>query len=154
MKGSCIVMTVNGFMTEQAWLEMAPSMIAGIRAMPVIVDNPDWWVLLILDGFGAHFMNLEVYIPDDPCLYVAFNLTLHLLRTGDGDVPERKDTSRQGRGGFISCEPELRSGIYLAALPLPRLIINGSHIRRSSLRTPNAICRKLRGRTRPTCVVV
>mmetsp|Transcript_64374 Transcript_64374/g.88418 ORF Transcript_64374/g.88418 Transcript_64374/m.88418 type:complete len:337 (+) Transcript_64374:411-1421(+) len=29
---------------------------------------------------------------------------------GDGDVPERKDTSRQGGGGFISCEPELRSG--------------------------------------------
>lgn len=66
--GSCIVMTANGFMTEEAWLKMTPSMIDGIRNMPVIKNNPDWWVLLILDGFGAHFMNLEVNnTKRDPC---------------------------------------------------------------------------------------
>jgi hypothetical protein len=52
--GSVIVMTKTGFMTEDAWVEMAPSQAAGIRAMPGIVNNPGWWVLVIVDGFGPH----------------------------------------------------------------------------------------------------
>ena len=34
--GSTIVMTDSGYMTEEAWRECAPSVIAGIRNMPVI----------------------------------------------------------------------------------------------------------------------
>jgi hypothetical protein len=52
--GSTIVMTPTGYMTEDAWLEMAPTIADGIRAMPVICDRPDWWVMKIIDGFGPH----------------------------------------------------------------------------------------------------
>ena len=41
-------------MTEEAWVEIAPSIVYGIRQMPVIRDNPDWWVIHIVDGFGPH----------------------------------------------------------------------------------------------------
>lgn len=58
-KGSTIVMTPTGYMTEEAWIEMAPSIADGIRAMPVIVDNPDWWVVKIIDGFGPHTSSLK-----------------------------------------------------------------------------------------------
>jgi hypothetical protein len=53
-EGSTIVMTPTGYMTEEAWLEMAPTIASGIRKMPIICDNPDWWVLKTIDGFGAH----------------------------------------------------------------------------------------------------
>ena len=52
--GSTLVMTPTGYMTEEAWVEIAPSIAAGIRQMPVIRDNPDWWVLKVIDGFGPH----------------------------------------------------------------------------------------------------
>jgi hypothetical protein len=47
-------MTPTGYMTEEAWVEMAPSMAGGIRKMPVISSNPDWWVVKVIDGFGPH----------------------------------------------------------------------------------------------------
>ena len=28
--------------------------VAGYRMMPIVVDNPDWWMVEIMDGFGAH----------------------------------------------------------------------------------------------------
>ena len=52
-------MTPTGYMTEDAWLEMAEETAAGIRAMPVICDNPDWWVIKIIDGFGPHTSSVE-----------------------------------------------------------------------------------------------
>ena len=57
--GSSIVMTPTGYMTEGAWLEMAAGTAAGIRAMPVICDNPGWWVVKIIDGFGPHTSSVE-----------------------------------------------------------------------------------------------
>ena len=62
--GSTIVMTPTGYMTEEAWLEMAPSIASGIRQVPVVVDNPDWWTLKMIDGFGAHTSSekaMEIY---------------------------------------------------------------------------------------------
>lgn len=62
--GSTIVMTKTGYMTEEAWLEMAEKTAAGIRSMPVIADNPDWWVIKIIDGFGPHTSSpaaMEIY---------------------------------------------------------------------------------------------
>jgi hypothetical protein len=57
-------MTDTGYMTEAAWLEMAPAIADGIREMPVISDRSDWWVLKIIDGFGAHTSSakaMEIY---------------------------------------------------------------------------------------------
>jgi hypothetical protein len=62
--GSSITMTPTAFMTEKAWVEMAPARAAGIRSMAVIRDHPDWWVVEVLDGFGPHFSSpvaLKVY---------------------------------------------------------------------------------------------
>ncbi|KAJ1449690.1 hypothetical protein M885DRAFT_590330 [Pelagophyceae sp. CCMP2097] len=57
--GSSPHMTPTGFMTEVAWVAMAKHQVAGIRAMPVIYDNPDWWVTLIVDGSGPHIMRIK-----------------------------------------------------------------------------------------------
>ena len=50
--GSTIVMTDSGYMTEEAWRECAPSVIAGIRNMPVIKDNPNWSFMLSVALFN------------------------------------------------------------------------------------------------------
>ena len=33
-----------GYMAEEAWVEMAEDQAKGIRAMPSICDNPEWYV--------------------------------------------------------------------------------------------------------------
>lgn len=58
--GSTIAMTPNAYLTDDAWNEVAPSICAGIHSMPVIKDNPDWWVLEVVDGYGSHVNNLDV----------------------------------------------------------------------------------------------
>ena len=57
--GSAVIMTPSAFMTDAAWLEFTPSLIKGIRSMPYIVDHPDWWVRMTLDGFGSHVNKVE-----------------------------------------------------------------------------------------------
>jgi hypothetical protein len=57
--GSTIVMTPTGYMTEEAWVELAPKMAGGIRAMPIVRDNPEWWVIKIIDGFGPHTSSID-----------------------------------------------------------------------------------------------
>ena len=52
-------MTENAYMTEEAWEGMAPSIVKGYRALPVVKDNPQWWMIEIFDGFGAHLTNLN-----------------------------------------------------------------------------------------------
>ena len=52
-------MTDNGFMTEAAWVQLTPSMAAGVRSLPVVQQMPDWWTLKIVDSFGAHTSSLE-----------------------------------------------------------------------------------------------
>jgi hypothetical protein len=32
---------------------MTPSIVKGYRALPVVKDNPQWWMIEIFDGFGA-----------------------------------------------------------------------------------------------------
>ena len=46
-------------MTKETWNEISKSIVPGIRAMPYIKANPDWWVLEIFDGFGAHLLDKE-----------------------------------------------------------------------------------------------
>ena len=57
-KGSTIVMTENAFMTDAAWEEMADTIVTGYRSLPIVRDNPQWWMIEIFDGFGAHLNNL------------------------------------------------------------------------------------------------
>ena len=57
--GSTICMTKNAYMTEEAWEEMTPSIVKGYRVLPVVKDNPQWWMIEIFDGFGAHHTNLN-----------------------------------------------------------------------------------------------
>jgi hypothetical protein len=56
--GSILVMTPNGYMTEEAWVKIAPSIASGIRN---IVDkhNPEWWALKVVDGYVPHTTSLE-----------------------------------------------------------------------------------------------
>ena len=51
-------MTPTGYMTEDAWVELAPSMAAGIRQLPIICEAPDWWVVKFVDGFGPHVSSI------------------------------------------------------------------------------------------------
>jgi hypothetical protein len=50
-------MTKNAYMTEEAWEKMTPSIVKGYRNSPVVKDNPQWWMIEIFDGFGAHLTN-------------------------------------------------------------------------------------------------
>ena len=57
--GSTVCMTPTGFMTEEAWVEISPKMVEGIRALDIIRENPQWWVLKIIDGFGPHTSSID-----------------------------------------------------------------------------------------------
>jgi hypothetical protein len=58
-EGSTIVMTESTFMTTEAWEKMTPSMCAGLRKINKYVKaNPQWYMLEIFDGFGAHLASL------------------------------------------------------------------------------------------------
>lgn len=56
--GSTVMMTESGFMTDEAFDLAAPKLAAGIRALRVVRDHPDWWLLLSGDGFHAHKFTL------------------------------------------------------------------------------------------------
>ena len=51
---SVVVMTPNAYLTDEAFDQLVPSLCKGIRAMPVVKDHPDWWLVLSMDGFGSH----------------------------------------------------------------------------------------------------
>ena len=59
--GSTIAMTPNGYMTEEAWVELAPRIADGMRK---IVDkhNPEWWALKVLGGYLPHTTSLEAML--------------------------------------------------------------------------------------------
>ena len=46
-------------MTTETFEEITPKIVHGIRSMPFIKENPQWWVLEIFDGFGAHLLSLK-----------------------------------------------------------------------------------------------
>ena len=70
-------MTENGFMTDEAWDELAEDLARGIRALPIIKDHPTWWVFFTLDGFHAHKMTLKAQ------LIFAKYLLMILIEEGD-----------------------------------------------------------------------
>jgi hypothetical protein len=51
-------MTENAFMTVDAWYRMTPNIILGLRNInKYVAANPQWWLLEIFDGFGAHLLS-------------------------------------------------------------------------------------------------
>ena len=58
-EGSTIAMTETDYMTEDAWIEIAPKIATGIRKLLVIRDMPDWWAVKFVDGFGPHTSSLK-----------------------------------------------------------------------------------------------
>jgi hypothetical protein len=58
--GSTIIMNPTDFMTEEAWEEATPHIVKGLRnADPVVVANPQWWMLKVFDCFGPHTSSLK-----------------------------------------------------------------------------------------------
>ncbi len=49
----------NAYINEDAWEEMAPSLVEEYRSLPVMCDNLQWWTIEMFDGFGAHLNNLS-----------------------------------------------------------------------------------------------
>eukprot|EP00956_Cyclotella_meneghiniana_P037992 scaffold147505_cov79-Cyclotella_meneghiniana.AAC.1 len=49
-------------MTNAAWIEISKKIVEGYRKLPYVVDNPQWWVLELVDGFNAHIFNHEANV--------------------------------------------------------------------------------------------
>ena len=54
VEGSDIIMTPGAFMTDEAWAELVPKLVKGLRSVRVVRDYPDAWVLISWDGFKSH----------------------------------------------------------------------------------------------------
>ena len=55
-----VTMTDNGYMSFEAWEELTPNMVKGIRNFPIIRYAPaHFCVLKIIDGFGPHSSSLK-----------------------------------------------------------------------------------------------
>ena len=54
LTGSTVIMTPRYYMTNVAWIQLAPIVCKGVCYMTVIFDHPDWWVMLSLDGYYIH----------------------------------------------------------------------------------------------------
>ena len=114
VKGSTVVMTANGFMTEAAWIEMAPSIAAGIRAMPVICDHPDWWVVKIIDGFGAHTSSLkamEIYNDHKIILLKEEGDTSQVCQAYDQEVAKADKRSMRDSLAFLRRTTSITKGV-------------------------------------------
>jgi hypothetical protein len=112
--GSTIVMTPTGYMTEDAWVEMAPSMCAGIRAMPIICDRPDWWVLKIIDGFGPHTSSLramEIYSESKILLLKEEGDTSHVCQAYDQMVAKDDKRSMRACLAYLRASSKITKGV-------------------------------------------
>ena len=74
--GSTIAMTENAFMADVAWVELTPKLVAGYLMLEVVRDNPQWWALVLFDGFGSHTTNLEAM--EVPVRYFYCCVRLHV----------------------------------------------------------------------------
>eukprot|EP00957_Ditylum_brightwellii_P008027 609012-Ditylum_brightwellii.AAC.1 len=52
--GSTIIMTENAYMTNEAWLKVSKAIVKGYHSLPYVKENPDWYMLELLDGFKSH----------------------------------------------------------------------------------------------------
>ena len=102
--GSTIVMTPTGYMTEDAWVELAPKMAKGIRNMPVICENPNWWVCKIIDGFGPHVSSeaaMQIYYDHKIVLLKEEGDSSHVNQAYDQEVAKSDKRSMRAALGFL-----------------------------------------------------
>ena len=102
--GSTVVMTPTGYMTEEAWVKMAPSMAMGIRRMPIVSDMPDWWVVKFIDGFGAHTSSIsamEIYEKEKILLLKEEGDTSHVCQAYDQEVAKADKRSMRTSLEFL-----------------------------------------------------
>ena len=57
--GLTIVMTENTYMTDASWVKITRKTGDGYRAIDIIRDNPQWWMLELFDGCGSHTTNIK-----------------------------------------------------------------------------------------------
>ena len=109
-KGSTIAMTPTGYMTEEAWVELAPTIADGIRALPVICDMPHWWVLKIIDGFGPHVSSetaMQIYYDKKIVLLKEEGDASHVNQAYDQEVAKSDKRSMRGALGFLRSSSKL-----------------------------------------------
>ena len=58
-QGSTIIMTLTDFVTEETWKTMTQSLVKELLEMPIVKENPQWWMLQISNGFGPHLLLLS-----------------------------------------------------------------------------------------------
>ena len=107
-------MTKNGYMTEEAWLELAPNMARGIRQMPVIHDMPEWWVLKIIDGFGAHTSSadaMQIYYDKKIVLVKEEGDSSHVCQAYDQKVAKDDKSSMRGSLAFLRKLGSITKGV-------------------------------------------
>ena len=108
--GSTIVMTPTGYMTEDAWVELAPKMGKGIRTMPVICENPNWWVCKIIDGFGPHVSSeaaMQIYYDHKIILLKEEGDSSHVNQAYDQEVAKSDKRSMRDALGFLRSSNKL-----------------------------------------------
>ena len=58
--GSRIIANKNAYMDTETWLNITPAIIEGYRTInPHALATPNWWMIEIIDGFGAHLASGE-----------------------------------------------------------------------------------------------
>ena len=112
--GSTFAMTPTGYMTEEAWVELAPKMAAGIRAVPVVCDMPDWWVLKIVDGFGPHVSSetaMQIYADHKIVLLKEEGDSSHVNQSYDQHVAKADKKSMRAALGYLRSSAKLNKSV-------------------------------------------
>ena len=111
---------------------MSPHMADGLRKLPVICDMPHWWMVKIIDGFGAHTSSVQAMDIYDKRKILLLNEdgdASHVNQSYDQQVA--KDDKRNMRGGlnFVRTTSKLTKQVAGAprSTPLPPLTIAHSH---------------------------
>ena len=112
--GSTIIMTPNAFMTIDAWEAMTPSVCKGLRNInKFVAANPQWWMLEIFDGFGAHLLSFTAMQQR------LDNKILSLKEEGDSSHVN------QGYDKFVAKSDKIAKGVGLAMLRGQKLVTKG-----------------------------
>ena len=72
--------------------------------MPVICDNPDWWVIKIIDGFGPHTSSVEamkIYAKHKILLVKEEGDTSHVCQAYDQKVAKDDKSTMRGCLAFL-----------------------------------------------------
>ena len=52
--GSLVVKMPSVYMTDETLHSIAPKLAKGLWYFPMVKDNANWWVVMMLDGYGSH----------------------------------------------------------------------------------------------------